>query len=215
MEACFWRNAPQWCAWQNNKNIIHTQQQQQQTNSTAYSIVVTRYLLVRERFLLLLFTSNLSKLKWHISDLTHVKGHVDICYRWYRWLCCWQAWSTKRKGVVQSFLKRHLPAKRLLADQDNISHSQVPLVNPSHKKRFNLTKQRRKKLSSKECKGMKVFKIPKENQRYHIVTFLALSNSNTVFCYFLYRTLMGINDALASHQQWQNRLLTNVFWIPN
>ncbi|KAK7114249.1 ribonuclease P protein subunit p29-like [Littorina saxatilis] len=77
-----------------------------------------------------------------------------------------QARSMRQTDVVKSYLKRHLPANRLMANEDNISRRQVHLSRTVKKKKFDLTSQKKKKLTNRERKGMKVFKIPKENQSY-------------------------------------------------
>ncbi|XP_076449004.1 ribonuclease P protein subunit p29-like isoform X2 [Babylonia areolata] len=73
--------------------------------------------------------------------------------------------GASNRNMVQSFLKRHLPANRLQAKEDNISFSVVPLVNPVRRKRFNHSRLKRKKLTNRERKETKPFKIPKDNQR--------------------------------------------------
>ncbi|XP_076449003.1 ribonuclease P protein subunit p29-like isoform X1 [Babylonia areolata] len=74
--------------------------------------------------------------------------------------------GASNRNMVQSFLKRHLPANRLQAKEDNISFSVVPLVNPVRRKRFNHSRLKRKKLTNRERKETKPFKIPKDNQSY-------------------------------------------------
>jgi hypothetical protein len=67
---------------------------------------------------------------------------------------------------VRGFLKRHLPAARLLNNEDNIGKFSLPLYPKGKKKKYNLNRPKRKKLLNKERKQNKVFAIPKQNQRY-------------------------------------------------
>ncbi|KAL8621699.1 hypothetical protein ACOMHN_024670 [Nucella lapillus] len=71
--------------------------------------------------------------------------------------------------MVQSFLKEHLPANRLQAKEDNLGLTQLPLFKPIQRRRrrgFNHSQQKRKKLTNRERKDLKVFSIPKDNQSY-------------------------------------------------
>ncbi|KAL8601082.1 hypothetical protein ACOMHN_040783 [Nucella lapillus] len=77
--------------------------------------------------------------------------------------------NTSNKSMVQSFLKEHLPANRLQAKEDNLGLTQLPLFKPIQRRRrrgFNHSRQKRKKLTNRERKDLKVFSIPKDNQSY-------------------------------------------------
>ncbi|XP_033754362.1 ribonuclease P protein subunit p29-like isoform X2 [Pecten maximus] len=73
-----------------------------------------------------------------------------------------------KKDFVKAFLKRHLPKQRLLHGEDEeIKNKFVMLDNSRTNKTSNKRPTRKKKtLSTRECKNLKIFKVEKEDQRY-------------------------------------------------
>ncbi|OWF34763.1 ribonuclease P protein subunit p29-like [Mizuhopecten yessoensis] len=76
-------------------------------------------------------------------------------------------WSVK-KDFVDAFLKRHLPKGRLLKGEDEeIQTKYLMLDNTGVNKVTGKKRPRKKKtLSTRECRNLKIFKVEKEGQTY-------------------------------------------------
>lgn len=73
-----------------------------------------------------------------------------------------------KKDFVEAFLKRHLPRNRLLKGEDEeIKSKFLMLDNTKTSKASNKRPTRKKKsLTSRECKNLKIFKVDKTSQSY-------------------------------------------------
>ncbi|KAK7474840.1 hypothetical protein BaRGS_00033912 [Batillaria attramentaria] len=74
--------------------------------------------------------------------------------------------GVRRKDMIKSFLKRHLPANRLLANEDDITHNYISLGNQPRRSKFSLAKKKQNKLTKRERKTNKLVDIPKEGQSF-------------------------------------------------
>ncbi|XP_060075358.1 ribonuclease P protein subunit p29-like [Ylistrum balloti] len=80
--------------------------------------------------------------------------------------------QTVKKNFVEAFLKRHLPRNRLIHGEDEeVKNKFVMLDNPK-KEKGKKTTRKKKTLSSRECKSLKLFKVEREGQSYE--SFLPL-----------------------------------------
>ncbi|XP_023932718.1 ribonuclease P protein subunit p29-like [Lingula anatina] len=78
--------------------------------------------------------------------------------------------KAEKNEFVQSFLQKHLPEKRLRQGEDiTLQHAHFMLDNPRTRKRKEV-KLKRKTLSAKERKELKLFEIQPEHQKYDMYT---------------------------------------------